>query len=110
MAAAVRNSLRDLTEVHACHTLLSASAEKDQEVDDFMKVGASMPFGKEPDLGLALVVKSYLDEQSQDPSRRANIKNWFNHADDIDGDLAKAWKMWAAVSQDLTSHRWWTHH
>ncbi|KAK4504771.1 hypothetical protein PRZ48_002733 [Zasmidium cellare] len=97
VAAAVRNTLRDLTEVHACNMLLSASADRERE-NEYRTIASRMPFGKEPDLGLGLVVKSFLDEQSQDPSRRANIKNWFNHAEDIDGDLAKAWKMWAAIN------------
>lgn len=98
VAASVRNTLRDLAEVHAANMLLSASADRGLDEQEFEDIGGRMPFGKEPDLGLALVVKSYLDEQSQDQSRRANINGWFIHAEDINGDLAKAWKMWAAVS------------
>lgn len=109
VAAAVRSALRDLTEVHACNMLLSASADREDE-PKYRSVAGRMPFGKEPDLGLGLVVKSYLDEQSQESSRRANIKNWFNHAEDIDGDLAKAWKMWAAVGSDPTLAMYMANH
>ncbi|CAK3800673.1 xpg i-region [Lecanosticta acicola] len=98
VAAAVRNSLRDLTEIHGCNMMMSGSAVRIRDNADFTDVGAKLPFGKEPDLGLALVVKSHLDELSQEPSRRANIAQWFNHALDISADLEKAWKMWDAIN------------
>ena len=98
MVAAVRNSLRDIAEMHACNMLLSGSALRLRDLKQYGDLGARLPFAREPDLGLALVVKSYLDELSNDTNRRADIKRWFNHALDIDGDLQKAWKMWGAVS------------
>lgn len=98
MTAAVRSSLRDLLEMHACNMLLSGAVSRDVPPTQLTELGASLPFVREPDLGLALVVKSYLDELSTDAGRRSDITKWFNHATDIHGDLEKAWKMWAAVS------------
>lgn len=102
VASAVRGSLRDLAEVHGAHMFLSGSAVRKRHRDDFTDLGSRLPFSKEPDVGLAIVLKSYLDEMSNDPSRRQDIKKWFGFALDIDGDLQKAFDLWAAVSSTLT--------
>lgn len=101
MAAAVRGSLRDLAEIHGANMMLSASAVRLRDAADFIDIGANLPFGREPDLGLALVVKSHLDELSQDAGRRADISKWFNHALNIEQDLQKAWKMWSAINAGI---------
>ncbi|KAK0318338.1 hypothetical protein LTR91_010218 [Friedmanniomyces endolithicus] len=99
MATAVRESLRDLLEMHACAMLMSGSVSRktigDKELRD---LGTSLPFTREPDLGLALVVKSYLDELSNEPAKRQDITRWFNYVTDMEGDLQKAWKLWACVN------------
>ena len=97
-AAAVRGALRDLVEMHACNMFLSGAVGRNLAHGDYTDLGASLPFVDEPDLGLALVVKSHLDELSNEPSKRTDIKKWFNFARDIEGDLEKAWSMWDAVS------------
>lgn len=97
MTAAVRSILRDLVEMHACHMLMSGAVARDVPPAQLTDLGAGLPFVKEPDLGLALVVKSYLDELSNDAARRSDITKWFNHAVDVQEDLSKAWKLWAAV-------------
>lgn len=99
LAAAVRNSLRDLTECHMCYMMLSGSAVRIRDKEDYTDVAGRLPFGTEPDIGLALVVKSHLDELSHD--RRSDIKRWFNHARNIDEDLQKAWKMWDAINAGI---------
>lgn len=104
VAAAVRNALRDLVEVHAVNLMLAGSAVRIRNNEEYIEVGGRLPFLKEPDLGLALVVKSYLDELCQPPERRADVKKWFSHAEDIDGDIGRAWKLWSAVCAD-TMHR-----
>ncbi|KAI7379768.1 hypothetical protein KC336_g19124, partial [Hortaea werneckii] len=53
---------------------------------------------RDPDLGLSLVVKSYLDELSNEPERRSDIRAWFNHAEDVEGDLGKCWGVWEAIN------------
>jgi len=102
MATAVRESLRDLLEMHACAMLMSGSVSRktigDKELRD---LGTSLPFTREPDLGLALVVKSYLDELSNEPAKRQDITRWFNYVTDMEGDLQKAWKLWACVRPPL---------
>ncbi len=102
MTTAVRASLRDLLEMHACAMLMSGSVSRktigDKELRD---LGTNLPFTREPDLGLALVVKSYLDELSNEPSKRQDITRWFNYVTDMEGDLQKAWKMWACVCPPL---------
>ena len=98
MISAVRGSLRDLVEVHALSMFMSGAVSRELTPIVYTSVGANLPFVDEPDLGLSLVVKSYLDELSNDPNKRSDIERWFNHAYDIKGDLKKAWKMWGAVS------------
>lgn len=102
-AASVRDALRDLLEMHACSMLLSGAVNREWETTDYSDVGDSLPFMNEPDLGLGLMVKCYLDEQSSELNRRQDIGKWLPHATDIQGDLNKAWKIWAAVSSVLTS-------
>lgn len=94
----VRDSLRDLLEVYAVDMLLSSAFSRDITPKQWSEYGAQLPLLKEPDLGLALVVKSYLDELSNDASRRADITRWFPQALDLQADLKMAWKLWAAVS------------
>ncbi|KAK5117730.1 hypothetical protein LTR85_008705 [Meristemomyces frigidus] len=101
MTAAVRSSLRDLLEMHACHMLMSGAVSRDVLPKQLTDLGAGLPFVREPDLGLALVVKSYLDELSADAARRSDITKWFNHAVDVQEDLGKAWKLWAAVNAGI---------
>lgn len=101
MTAAVRGSLRDLIEAHALSMLGSGVASRQLKPTDYSNFGSKLPFSEEPDLGLSLVVKSYLDELSNDASKRSDIRRWFNHAYDVNGDLDKAWKMWEAVSEHL---------
>ena len=98
MAATVRGTLRDLIEVHALNMLLSGAVSRDLKPTDYTDLGCNLPLLQEPDLGLALAVKSFLDEASNEPSKRTDITLWFNHAHHIEGDLKKAWKMWGAVS------------
>lgn len=101
VAAAVRGALRDLVETHACNMFLAGSVVR--RIDKptmFTDLSFGLPFVEEPDAGLALLVKSYLDELSNDSGRkRANIADWFTHAEDIDGDLEKVWKLFEAVSR-----------
>ncbi|KAK4546310.1 hypothetical protein LTR36_001987 [Oleoguttula mirabilis] len=101
LTAAVRSGLRDLLEMHACHLLLSGAVARDVPAAQLTDLGVGLPFVREPDLGLALVVKSYLDELSNDAARRSDITKWFNHAVDVQEDLSKAWKLWAAVNAGI---------
>ena len=105
VTAAVRNSLRDLLEMYTVDMLLSAGFRRDISPEEWSKYGAYLSLLREPDLGLALVVKSYLDELSNDPHKRADISRWFSHAEDIHEDLQMAWKLWGSVSffSSLTS-------
>lgn len=105
MVAAVRNSLRELLEVHACHMFLSSAVTRTLPNTAITKLAAAFPFESEPDLGLSLLVKSYLDELSN-TTAATDISKWFVHARDIKGDLDKAWKMWAAVSSWLLFYDW----
>ncbi|KAK6441843.1 hypothetical protein LTR95_001922 [Oleoguttula sp. CCFEE 5521] len=99
MAAATRGALRDLLEVHALSMMLKGAASRDLTPLDYSSLGSDLPLLREPDLGLSLVVKSYLDELSNE--KRTDITKWFNHATDIKGDLKKAWKMWGAINAGI---------
>ncbi|KAK3680002.1 hypothetical protein LTR78_000379 [Recurvomyces mirabilis] len=104
MAASVRASLRDLLEMNACAMSISGAVDRKTIKKSSMKELASkLPFVQEPDLGLALIVKSYLDEQSNEPSKRQDITRWFNYVLDMEGDLEKAWKLWACVNAGVQS-------
>ncbi|EMC97808.1 hypothetical protein BAUCODRAFT_404806 [Baudoinia panamericana UAMH 10762] len=94
MAAVVRSSLRGLLEMHACAIFTSGDASRQVSPKQITDLAASLPFTREPDLGLSLVVKSYLDELSQEPSKRGDVRKWFNYVEDIDDDLRRAWKLW----------------
>ncbi|QIW94828.1 hypothetical protein AMS68_000346 [Peltaster fructicola] len=98
IAAVVRNSLRDLLEVYAVDMLFSGAFSRNITPKQWSTYGAQLPLLKEPDLGLALVVKSYLNEQSHETSRRADITRWFPQALDLDADLKMAWRLWDAVN------------
>lgn len=98
MTSVVRGSLRDLVEVHALSMAASGVVSRQLSPMDLTTLGAELPFVEEPDLGLSLVVKSFLDELSNEAGKRSDISRWFNHAYDIPGDLEKAWNMWEAVS------------
>lgn len=116
IAATVRNSLRGLLEMYAVDMLLSGAFIRDLTPPQWSERTAQLPLLKEPDIGLALVVKSYLDELSNDPARRADISRWFPQALDVHADLKTAWKLWDAVSgwtrcmtkllTNLTGQRW----
>lgn len=98
MTSVVRGSLRDLVEVHALSMIGSGAVSRQLSPTDYTSLGADLPFVEEPDLGLSLVVKSFLDELSNEAGKRSDITRWFNHAYNIPGDLEKAWNMWGAVS------------
>ena len=98
ITATVRHSLRDLLEMYSVDMLLSAAFSRELEPRQWSEYGAQLPLLAEPDLGLALVVKSYLDELSNDSARQADITRWFPQAIDIHADLQMAWKLWDAVS------------
>jgi hypothetical protein len=98
MTSVVRGSLRDLVEVHALSMIASGAVDRQLGPTDYTNLGADLPFVEEPDLGLSLVVKSFLDELSNEAGKRSDITRWFNHAYNISGDLEKAWNMWGAVS------------
>lgn len=97
MTAAVRGALRDLIEAHAGYIFCSGSVQRVWNNPMYTDLAASLPFVNEPDLGLGIVVKSYLDELSS--PKPAQIEAWFHHVHDIDGNLKKAWTMWDAVCQ-----------
>lgn len=97
MVAALRGSLRDLVEMHTSDMYLSNTVERTWKKKAYKDVAASLPFLNEPDVGLALVVKTHLEEQVSDKAAK-HVGQWFIHASDIDGDLSKAWKLWDAVS------------
>lgn len=79
MAAAVRGALRDLAEMHACNMLLSGAVDRGLSKREYGDLGVSLPFLNEPDIGLALVVKSHLDELSRPLAERTDVAMWFAH-------------------------------
>lgn len=100
MTAAVRGALRDLVEMHACNMFLSGAAERKLgRSNQFLDLSFDLPFVAEPDVGLGLLVKSYLDELSNEQgAKKGMISDWFIHAQDIDGDLGKVWKLFEAIN------------
>ncbi|KAI6912685.1 hypothetical protein D0869_08702 [Hortaea werneckii] len=100
LTSLLRSGLRDLLEMHAANIFLSGSADRKTAGSPTVltEVGSRLPLARDPDLGLSLVVKSYLDELSNEPERRSDIRAWFNHAEDVEGDLGKCWGVWEAIN------------
>lgn len=98
MVAAVRGALRDLVEMQGCNMFLSGCANRDLTKAQYCELGATMPLAREPDLGLALLVKNHLDEQCRPAEERSYLEKWFQQVIDIPGNLSKAWGLWDAVS------------
>lgn len=101
VTAAVRGALRDLVEMHTCNMFLSGAVTRDLQPKDFSDLSFALPFVEEPGAGLALLVKCYLDELSRPSYDRVDVSQWFSHAKDVKGDLAKAWRMFGAVWSSL---------
>ncbi|GAB7363951.1 hypothetical protein MBLNU230_g4513t1 [Neophaeotheca triangularis] len=101
MTCAVRNALRDILDMHACRMFLSGGVKRHLGIKTYPALAYILPLGKEPDLGLGLAVKSYLDELSTQTNRPANVSQWFPHSIDFSGDLQKAWKLFDAVNFGL---------
>lgn len=102
ITAAVRGALRDLVEMHACNMFLAGSVRRQIGPPKmFSDLAFELPFVNEPDAGLALLVKSFLDELSNDSARktpRECVAEWFVHAHNIDEDLEKVWNLFEAAS------------
>ena len=98
VASGVRTALRHLLEVYAVDMLLAGTFTRSLSPKQWSEYGAQLPLLKEPDLGLALVVKSYLDELSNDPARRSDITKWFPQAINVRADLEMAWRRTWTVS------------
>jgi hypothetical protein len=96
MAATVRHSLRDLVEMHACYLMTSGSVVRVRDYVEYTNLGAQLPFRSEPNAGLAIIVKTHLEEQLNS-GEKADISKWFGIAVDVESDLQKAWKIWDAV-------------
>ncbi|KAK5731353.1 hypothetical protein LTR15_001293 [Elasticomyces elasticus] len=104
LASSVRESARDLIDSHAAALLLSGAVDRlavgQLKMSEF---GSSLPFTREPDLGLSLVVKSWLDEMCKaiggtTGQERHDVSGWFNYVVDFDADLQRAWGLWGAVN------------
>jgi hypothetical protein len=99
--AVVKGALRDLLEMHTCHMLMSGAVDRALPNRAYTDIAANLPLLAEPDIGLALNVKCYLDELSQPHDKRQEVDKWFIHAEDSAGDRQKAWKLWNAVRRRL---------
>ena len=107
--SAVRSDLRDLVEIVLTNLLLNGDA--DRQRDDWTDLGLSLPFIDDNDCGLGIAVKSYLDElaagsepitdSAKAEARAKGAEEWFPHSEDVTGDLAKAFRLWDAVSRSI---------
>jgi hypothetical protein len=79
--------------MHSCNLLLSGAANRGLEITEYTDLGTSLPLLSEPDVGLALLVKSCLEECFRAPDSRADYEVWSPHAADPSADLEKAWEI-----------------
>lgn len=123
LVCAVRAALRDLIEVVLAGLLLSGEADRDRKDWTEMSVKyvqllretwswltplSRLPFIDDNDCGLAIAVRTYLDDLPHHPEptsqeARAEVKakgkEWFQHSDSFSGNLDMAFRLWDAVSR-----------
>lgn len=104
LVCAVRAALRDLIEVVLAGLLLSGEADRDRK--DWTEMSVKLPFIDDNDCGLAIAVRTYLDDLPHHPEptsqeARAEVKakgkEWFQHSDSFSGNLDMAFRLWDAV-------------
>ncbi|KAI9759230.1 MAG: hypothetical protein M4579_002518 [Chaenotheca gracillima] len=109
--SAVRSSLRDLVEITLANLFLNGDADRDRK--DWTDLGLALPFLDDPDYGLGIAMKMYLDEVAQypidnntaaDASARKEMKikgnrDWFPEVNDLPGDLEKGFRLFDAIFQ-----------
>ncbi|KAF3483463.1 XPG I-region protein [Arthroderma uncinatum] len=104
LVSTVRATLRDLIEVILATLLLSGEASRDRE--DWAELGLSLPFIDDNDCGLAIAVRTYLDDLPQEPEPTPQIvrdevkakgKEWFQHSHSFSENLDTAFHLWDAV-------------
>ncbi|KAL2011533.1 hypothetical protein VTN00DRAFT_4251 [Thermoascus crustaceus] len=104
LVCAVRATLRDLIEVVLAGLLLSGEADRDRK--DWTEMSVKLPFIDDNDCGLAIAVRTYLDDLPHHPEPtsqearsevKAKGKEWFQHSDSFTGNLDMAFRLWDAV-------------
>ncbi|OAL71144.1 hypothetical protein A7D00_4807 [Trichophyton violaceum] len=104
LVSTVRSALRDLIEVVLASLLLSGDANRDR--DDWTDLSLSLPFIDDNDCGLAIAVRTYLDDLPQEPEPtteaireevRAKGKEWFQHSHSFSENLDMSFHLWDAV-------------
>ncbi|EZF76031.1 hypothetical protein H105_02563 [Trichophyton soudanense CBS 452.61] len=104
LVSTVRSALRDLIEVVLASLLLSGDANRDR--DDWTDLSLSLPFIDDNDCGLAIAVRTYLDDLPQEPEPtteaireevRAKGKEWFQHSHSFSENLDMSFQLWDAV-------------
>ncbi|KAM5473767.1 hypothetical protein MferCBS49748_000731 [Microsporum ferrugineum] len=104
LISTVRSTLRDLMEVILASLLLSGDANRDR--DDWTELSLSLPFIDDNDCGLAIAVRTYLDDLPQEPEPtpkavrdevKAKGKEWFQHSHSFSENLDMSFHLWDAV-------------
>jgi len=102
--SAIRESDRDLVEAVSSSMFLTANADRLQ-FKDYTNLGLSLPFMTDNNVALAIVVKTFLDEQSsssESKEEHAHVKGRFVkypvlHSTDELGDMETAFSFFDAV-------------
>ncbi|KAI9734469.1 MAG: hypothetical protein M1818_006858 [Claussenomyces sp. TS43310] len=107
--SAVRQSDRDLIEAILASLFLHAEAQRlttpRREPDEFTKLGLSLPFNTDVDVGLGIAVKTYLDDHSsptfspaeKETEKKAYAESLIPHNVNFAEDLALAFRFFDAL-------------
>ncbi|KAK2879310.1 hypothetical protein FQN49_001006 [Arthroderma sp. PD_2] len=104
LISTVRATLRDLIEVILATLLLGGEASRDR--DDWAELSLSLPFIDDNDCGLAIAVRTYLDDLPQEPEPtpqavrdevKSKGKEWFQHSHSFSENLDTSFHLWDAI-------------
>jgi len=109
----VRASLRDLLEVTLTTLLLRGDADRDTLLgageSTLTSVSLNLPFLFPSDCSLGIAMKETLDAKQSSNATNGDTategkgveESWFTKAQDLKGDLQKAWNLWDSVVQGV---------
>ncbi|KAK2744408.1 hypothetical protein FQN57_004305 [Myotisia sp. PD_48] len=104
LVSAVRSTLRDQIEVILVTMFLNGEVNRAR--DDYTELFQSLPFIDDNDCGLAIAVRTYLDDLPHQPEQvtqalrdevKTRGKQWFQHSQSFSDNLHMAFHIWDAV-------------
>ncbi|KAH8600056.1 temperature dependent protein affecting M2 dsRNA replication-domain-containing protein [Bisporella sp. PMI_857] len=102
---AVREADRDMVEAVAAQMFLSNEAIRERDPGDYRKLGQSLPFGTDVDIGLGIAVKTYLDDNTSPEAPKITKEDYAGkylpHGINISEDLDVAFDFFDALYEGI---------